>query len=156
VNILPILENNSLACKIVALDSESLWPMIKYKVIQKPHEFLVEFHMHACNYLGRNFQTKCHHLLLQAILDRVKSTQVSDALDYAEKNNSPKTNGLGKPRSNWELCESSFIEKTKQKMNAALKLKNSSKLVNTEVKNMLTMPAECFTCFMCTRSMIET
>ena len=84
----------------------------KYKIIQKPHEFLAEFHMHACNYLGRNFQTQCRRLLLQAILDRVKSTQVSDALDYADKNNDPKTNGLGKPRSNWELCESSFIEKT--------------------------------------------
>ncbi|KAG0012509.1 hypothetical protein BGZ81_001509, partial [Podila clonocystis] len=42
----------------------------------------------------------------------VKSTQVSDALDNADKNNDPKTNGLGRPKSNWELCESSFIEKT--------------------------------------------
>ncbi|KAF9312693.1 hypothetical protein BG006_004298, partial [Podila minutissima] len=93
----------------------------KYKVIQKLHEFLAEFHMHAC----------CH-LLLQAILDRVKSTQVSDALDNADKNNAPKTNGLGQPRSNWELCESSFIEKTTTENEHCLKLKSNSKLDDTE------------------------
>ncbi len=99
----------------------------KYKIIQKPHEFLAEFHMHACNYLGRNFQTQCRRLLLQAILDRVKSTQVSDALDNADKNNDPKTTGLGRPRSNWELCESSFIEKTTTENERCLEIEEQLK-----------------------------
>ena len=60
----------------------------KYKIVQKAHVFLSEFHLYHRNALGApQFLLQCKRMLLLSILDKVKTTQISDALDIAIQKN---------------------------------------------------------------------
>ncbi|KAF9277374.1 hypothetical protein BGZ74_003379 [Mortierella antarctica] len=85
----------------------------KYKIVQKAHVFLSEFHLYHRNALGApQFLLQCKRMLLLSILDKVKMTQISDALDIAIQKNESASTGLSHKRTLWELCEACFIDKT--------------------------------------------
>src|ERR1700744_640662 len=85
----------------------------KYKIVQKAHVFLSEFYLYHRNALGApQFLLQCKRMLLLSILDKVKTTQISDALDIAIQKNESVLTDLSRKRTLWELCEACFIDKT--------------------------------------------
>lgn len=51
-------------------------------------------------------------MLFLSVLDKVKTTQISDALDIAIQKNESASTTLSHKRPLWELCEACFIDKT--------------------------------------------
>ncbi|KAG0013893.1 hypothetical protein BGZ82_001984, partial [Podila clonocystis] len=104
-----------------------------YKIIQKAHVFLAEFRLYHRNSLGATaFPVQCKRMLLLSILDKVKTTQISDAVDLAIKKDDPATNGLGLKRTLWELCEDCFIDKTTTAEEHQIEIDNQIKTGHTK------------------------